>query len=373
MWRWWGHWPVWSAYAAGGWSLGYGALGLYWALGGNGFPFAHVAANRATGSILENAPVTVVAPTMAALGLLGGIAGILMPHGQGSGPVRRVLLVLGWASAAALALVIPDYSILGILALSPVLLVFAFTGVPGPQHDIGAILYWHRMNLVLMFLGGLLWAAATLAYQRRTRRACGNCGRRDTQGARWTTPEAARRWGRRAVLVACVANVPYEITRIAWYFGYPLGITTDFHRMMANTPGMLSAGLGLAMAGIAGGILIHGLSSRWGEVYPRWIWFKAGKPVPPALAVVPASLVAVVLIPAGLMNFRIRLSSDMWAANVPATLWIVWGAALGAATYAYYLRRRLACRQCGRGDCQPAPGPAPRSATGERAEAPAHQ
>ncbi|MGA8117386.1 MAG: hypothetical protein WCA46_27435 [Actinocatenispora sp.] len=30
-------------------------------------------------------------------------------------------------------------------------------------------------------------------------------------------------------------------------------------------------------------------------------------------------------------------------------LWTVWGVALGAATFAYHLRRRGECRWCGRG------------------------
>ena len=33
------NWPVWAGYATAAWSLGYGLLGLYWALGGDGFPF----------------------------------------------------------------------------------------------------------------------------------------------------------------------------------------------------------------------------------------------------------------------------------------------------------------------------------------------
>jgi hypothetical protein len=37
--RWWRRWPEWIGYVAGGWALTYGALGLYWALGGAGFPF----------------------------------------------------------------------------------------------------------------------------------------------------------------------------------------------------------------------------------------------------------------------------------------------------------------------------------------------
>lgn len=348
MFRWWRYWPVWSGYAAAAWSLMYGVLGLYWTLGGDGFPFAPIDEDHASGSILEGTRAGIGAPVIAIFGLVGTIAGILMAGRRERGG-RTALLAFGWTSAVALALVIPDYSLLALVAFSPLFLVFAFTGVPGPQDGIGDILYWHRTNLFIMFAGGLLWAAATLAYQRRTNGDCAYCGRGDGRVGRWTTPEAARRWGRWAVRVACAAPVPYEITRLAWYFGIPLGIPKEFEQMMRDTPGMLEVGLGCAVASIGGGVLTHGLVRRWGEIYPRWIWFKAGRRVPPALAIIPASIVALVLIPAGVMNIRMGIGTATWASNGPGMLWIVWGAGLGAATYAYHLRRRATCRRCGRG------------------------
>ncbi|MEJ9233415.1 hypothetical protein LAV79_29475 [Peribacillus butanolivorans] len=36
---WLSRWPQWTGYAAALWSLIYGLLGLYWLLGGNGFPY----------------------------------------------------------------------------------------------------------------------------------------------------------------------------------------------------------------------------------------------------------------------------------------------------------------------------------------------
>jgi hypothetical protein len=323
----------------------YGVLGVYWSLGGAGYPFAKVADDRATGSILEGTPADVVAPIMAAAGLGGAVLALVRTRSRARG---RVPQTIAGILAVALALVIPDYTLIALLALSPALLVFVFTGVPGAQ-DLGDILYWHRVNLVILFVGGLLWAATAIAYHRRSRNACVSCGRGDRADKGWTTPESALRWGRRAVAVSVVATFLYEITRVAWYFGWPLGITDEFHQMMADTPGMLEMGLGLAVMGIGGGILTHGLVRPWGEVYPRWIWFKAGKRVPPLLAIVPASLVAVVLIPAGLMNGQLPTDAANWAVNLPGVLWVLWGAALGTATYGYYLRRRTACRRCGRG------------------------
>jgi hypothetical protein len=347
-------WPRWSAWAAGVWSLGYGGLALYWTAGGGGFPFAPIDEDHQSGSVLEGSRAAIVAPIMAALAIAGVAVAVLMARGWGPGRRTALLAGFGWVLAGGLVLVIPDYTLLAVVAFAPLLVVFSFTGVPGPQGGIGDILYWHRTNLIVLFLGGLLWALATLAYQRRRRGACEHCGRRPgTDGG--ASPEALLRWGRRAVVVACVAPLPYEITRLSWFFGLPLGIPPSFLRMMQDTPGMLDVGLGCAVASMIGGVLTGGLVRRWGEVYPRWIWFKAGKRVPVALAVAPASIVAVAVIPAGLMMFWTMDARDGWALYLPSMLWLVWGAGLGGATIAYYLRRRGVCRHCGRGRVSPSP------------------
>ncbi|MCX5065007.1 NYN domain-containing protein [Micromonospora lupini] len=355
--RWWGHWPTWTGYAAAGLALIYGGLGVYWTAGGDGFPFAPVDPARASGSILEGSRAEVVAPIIAVLGLLGAVVAWVMTRRTRPGRLSTALVVVGGAVAVGLTLIIPDYTLIMLVAFAPLLLVFAVTGVPGDQGGVGDILYWHRTNLIILFLVGLLWAAATVAYRRRVRGACAYCGRR--HGA---DPGPARqtllRRGRWAVAIACLAPLPYEVTRIAWYLGWPLGISRDFLRMMQDTPGMLEVGLGCAIASTLGGVLTHGLVARWGEVYPRWIWFSAGKRVPPALAVVPASIVAVTIIPAGLMFLWTSEARGTWALYVPSLFWPVWGVALGAATIAYHLRRRGACRHCGLGH-RPGPEPHP--------------
>ncbi|WP_326588452.1 NYN domain-containing protein [Streptomyces sp. NBC_01294] len=348
--RWWSGWPHWAPYAAAVWSLLYGAAGLYWALGGGGYPFGPVAQDRSTASLLEPSRAAVVAPVIAAVGLAGAVCGVLMARRgqrQHTRGVRRALLALGWAQALALTVVLQDYTLIAVVAFSPLLVVFAFTGVPGPQDGIGDILYWHRDNLLILFVGGVLWTLATLAYQRRTRGLCTHCGR-GGRAAAWTAPASAARWGRTAVLVAVLSSIPYDVTRVAWFFGHPLGITDAFLKDMQDTPGMLGIGLGLAVLSTAGGVLTHGLVARWGEVWPRWVPFKAGRPVGLATAIVPALLVAVVLIPGGLQMIRGGNHPFGWGTNYPAMLWVVWGAALGAATLAYYLRRRGTCGHCAR-------------------------
>ncbi|MFE5586027.1 NYN domain-containing protein [Kitasatospora sp. NPDC056531] len=345
--RWWSRWPEWSSYLAVAWSLLYGLASLYWALGGAGYPFRKTVNDRASASVLEPSSASVVAPVIAVFCAVGILVGVLMIRGWGTAWQRKALLAYGWLSACLLTFLIPDYSLLGLLAFSPLLLVFAFTGVPGHQ-TMGDILYWHRENLVIVFAGGLLWGAMTLAYQRRTGGQCVRCGRGSRAAAAWTEPAAALRWGRWAVWTAVISTLPYDITRLAWYFGWPLGITDAFLKNMQDTPRILGIGLGLGCASTLGSLLTHGLVSRWGEVWPRWVPLKRGKRIHPATAIVPASIVSVVLIPGGLMNIR-DYDAAMPGTNGPGIFWMVWGAALGIATYSYYLRRRGGCRYCGQG------------------------
>lgn len=55
-------WPRWSGYFTAAWSFGYGLLGLWWSIGGSGYPFGPVHEDRVTMSLLEGAPVEVAAP-----------------------------------------------------------------------------------------------------------------------------------------------------------------------------------------------------------------------------------------------------------------------------------------------------------------------
>jgi hypothetical protein len=151
----------------------------------------------------------------------------------------------------------------------------------------------------------------------------------------------------------------YAATRWAWALGIPLGISEEFFRE-GQAVGLWWAGAGLATVAIGGALLTLGLVQRWGEVFPRWIPFLAGKRVPPALAIVPASLVSILVTTAGLMFVRLTLlgavggvftfiDEEDWAALAPELLWPLWGIALAAATLAYYYRRRGPCLRGGRG------------------------
>src|SRR5688572_19015816 len=96
-------WPERASYVAAAWSLVYGALGAYWAAGGAGFPFGPENDPGARLSVLANAPQGVVAPVIAALGLVGAAVATLMARGQRGGAtgraIRVLLLAFAWAAA----------------------------------------------------------------------------------------------------------------------------------------------------------------------------------------------------------------------------------------------------------------------------------
>jgi hypothetical protein len=352
-------WPEWVGYAAALWSLAYGLLGLFWSFGGAGFPFgveADPEADRV--SILEGARPDTAAPVIAALGLAAFAVALAMARTRARGPLHLASVVFAWA-LAALAIVIPDSRPLMAVARTPIVL----GGLPfGWPDDVGffepGMFSWPVANQLLIILGGLLWAGTALAYQRRARSACAYCGRTDA-GSGWTSPASAARWGRWAVAVAVAVPVLYALTRWAWAFGIPLGVTSEFLREEAReTPDIWLAGAMLATVAVGGAVLTLGLIRPWGEIYPRWFPYLRGKPVKPRTAIIPGSLFAVLIVTAGLHAIRAQilgyypensgLGEENWGTTAPGLLWPLWGAALALAVLAYHLRRRGRCGYCGR-------------------------
>jgi hypothetical protein len=351
-------WHRWTGYAAAGWSFGYGLLGLYWTFGGAAFPFGPDGDEGGSGtSLLEHAQPETTGPVIAVVGLVGASLAVVMERRDRAGHDAAALAAFAWTMAAGLALVIPDYRPLLAVVRAPVLLVGAPFGWPeqvGLADFFPKFLPWPVVNQLLLIVGGLLWAATALAFQRRVRGSCVDCGRADVPVG-WTTPAAAARWGRRAVHVAVAVPIGYAVTRWAFALDVPLGVTREgLHKEAAESPGIWLAGALLATMGAGGAILTLGLVQRWGEVYPRWIPHLRGKPVRLRTAIIPASLVAILITSAGLMNLRwlvvgrYRLEQETWGLFLPQLFWPLWGAALGAATVAYYLRRRPACTYCRR-------------------------
>ncbi|MBB6733957.1 hypothetical protein H7C18_23820 [Cohnella sp. CBP 2801] len=346
--RFWKRWPEWIRDAALVWTLIYGTAALYWSLGGAGFPLGLENDPAAGSSIFSRATASAGAPIAAVLCLLGAIA-LLLFRLRVRGLVRTLLLGYAWIAAATLIFAVPDARVLIATAYAPIALVAALIGRPVHYLDSFS---WPIVHQFVCLAGGLLWGAAVLSFQRRTRDACASCGRR-SGASRETVAETAARWGRRATYVAIGSPVYYDATRIAWLFRIPLGISREMLDDLWSTGGVW-AGMGLALVSLTGTVLMHGLIRPWGEIFPRWVPFWAGKRVPPALAIVPAALASVMIAVTGIQVagqflFEPAIVGLGWGASTPLLLLPVWGVALGIATIAYYYRRRGRCEKCGRG------------------------
>jgi hypothetical protein len=216
-------WPDWVGPAAAGWSLSYGLLGLHWTFGGAGFPFGtDHDPHAAKVSILEQVQQHAAAPVVAALELGGAVLAMALARRRTPGPLGAALLGFAWSMAAALAVVIPDVRPLTAVARAPIVLGGLPFGWPLPGVSLPSLFPWPVTNQLLLIGGGLLWAAAAVASQRRTRNACGHCGRSDATSG-WATPASAARWGRWATYLAVAVLVLYAMTRWAWALGIPLG------------------------------------------------------------------------------------------------------------------------------------------------------
>ncbi|GAB3850059.1 hypothetical protein GCM10029963_35700 [Micromonospora andamanensis] len=331
---------------AAGWLGLWGLLALAAAITGTGYPFG--ANDPHLDSTLLRLLPTDAGPQFFAGMLLTAAALVLVSRTTTpTGPLRTPLLGYGWAVAFVLTVVVPGVQVLALAGYAPMLLIGAPFG--WPPVDYADVFTWTLAARVAAMAGGVLLGGALLAWQRRTAGSCVGCGR-DGTGRGWTTPAAAARWGRWAVWVAAVIPFGYALTRFAWLAGIPLGISSaDLADLWEN--GAVWAGAGLGAFATVGSVLTLGLVQRWGERFPRWIPGLAGRRVPVRLAVVPATAVAVLATAAGVNALSLpefwTVGRGLSAAGAPLMFFPLWGLALGAATYAYHLRRRGACGRCG--------------------------
>lgn len=316
---------TWLASVACAWALAYGALGLYWGFGGTGFPYGARDSGELGVSLLSGLRADSVGPLIAVLGLIGAAVALAMGRPSGRVIPRPVLLAFGWAAAATLLLVVPDIRALTFLGYLPAL-VFAIGFDPVDWPVI--------LNQGFCLAGGIVWGATTLSYGRATH---GSAAARSVSGG--------PRWGRWVTYAAVVLPLPYAATRLAWAMGFPLGVSNEFLRM-SEASGAATVELSLSGMAIVGALLTLGLVQHWGEDFPGWLPGVGGKRVPPALAIVPASIAAVLLTIGGLSIWRawliggLPLAEDGWGTVVPALVFLPWGITLGLATYAYSERRR---------------------------------
>ncbi len=356
-------WQRWAPYATVAWSLIYAALGIYWAVSGRGFPYPPATVSDMMGSLLGRFGPGVAWIAVMLAGIPAAAVGAAMLRDVRSRALRPLLITAGVLLAGVLLLLMTGLDLLVKFGYIPYAVFGLFTGSEISQSMLGAWTQWATIHQLLCLTGGFLWLAATVCYARRSVGACLYCGRRDSPEG-WQGPDQAARWGRIAVYVAFVAPVFYALTRYAWVLGFPLGMSQEYLRQ-GQENGMWTSGLFLATFGLVGAMLMLGLVQRWGEVFPRWMIGLAGHRVPMALAVVPASLVSVLLVVggAGIWSTLDQMVANLVAAGLdgmgiigaiifqvgPTLLFPVWGVALAVATLGYYFRLRGPCSACGRG------------------------
>lgn len=339
-----------KSHAAAAWAALYGTLALVWTATGRGFPFG---TNDAGGdaSLLRWLPAEAGAPIFAGVLLATAAAALSMPTTNPRGAARTALLAAGWSVVALLLLVVPDTRLLARAGYAPLLIAGAPFG--WPDVDYPEIFSWPVINMAVSVAGGLLLARALLAWQFRTAGACVACGRASGPSGGWASAASAARWGRRAAYTAAAIPVLYALTRFAWAAAVVTGVT-NLDPAEFDDESVVWAGAGLGAFACVGAVLTLGLVQRWGEVFPRWMVGLAGRRVPVWLATVPATVVAVLVTSASLglvtSGTMAHLAGDGALLAAPMLLWPVWGVALGAAALGYHLRRRGACRTCGRDD-----------------------
>jgi len=163
----------------------------------------------------------------------------------------------------------------------------------------------------------------------------------------WQRPAAAARWGRTAVAAAVAIPLLYAVTRFAWVLGWPVGFDAEAY---ADSGGDVTSGGFLAVGALVGSILTVGLVRPRGERFWSWLPRWGGRRVPVPLAVIPASTVAALLLPAGVSMIvaatehlgvaSLGSLAENWAAIGVTFLWPIWSLALAVATWAYALRRQ---------------------------------
>ncbi|GEK87447.1 hypothetical protein [Microbacterium aerolatum] len=308
----------------------------------------HTAPTAIESGLLGGVPDAAAAVGIAVLAVLGAVTAAWARWGWTTTRTARALTAVAAAVVLAGAVPLTDATVLTGLGYLPVMLLM----VPFSATARGKLDFYVEPAFLIqtaVLAGAVLLAVSVVRYVRRSTAACERCGRRrDGIDPGWTTPAAAARWGRVATLLAAAIPAFYGITRIAWALGIPLGYSRE--NLESVRAEALAPDIGLGCFALVGAALTLGLVQRWGDSFPRWTFGLAGRQVPVRLAVIPATLVAVVVLPAGMtvvgnamQDGMGSFGADTWGAILPPMMWPLWSVALGAATYAYWLRRRGTC------------------------------
>src|SRR5699024_967363 len=277
------------------WSLAYTVLGVLWALGGEGYPFPTGASAEST-TLLGLLPQPVGALTLASIAVLSGLLALSLARPRQASamahppsPASSATAVVAVTVGLVVAVLLTDSRILTTIGYLPMIIGAVLTGGLEPA-ELSALMDWPSLNLLIMMVAGI--SLAVLGMRMLLPRL------------RRTSPARALRVGTAAVIVAVIVPVVYAVTRLGWFLGIPVGISEEF---LTSFEHITPIGAGLATFGLLGAVLTTGLVRPWGEVWPRWVPFLRGRPVPVRLPVYAAVAVAVPIASAGGMFIRLKL------------------------------------------------------------------
>ncbi|GAB3646826.1 hypothetical protein [Glycomyces tarimensis] len=260
-------------------------------------------------------------PTTSVISLVGYLVTFCLPVFLVTAPVLFARGKVGrLVAAGAVAAVIAALAAAG--PLDPAVIGSLLRNLGSGVGDLGL----YPLTELWSAAGGACWLAMTARLLLDARAG---------ETPRWLTPEGSARWGRRAAYLAFACSLPYGLTRLTWLTPWPYLMDAE---ALAAHPDMRVWGLLLGFACLGGGVLCLGLAARWGERWPYWVPALAGRPVPPAAAIVPASIVSYLFTITGVPF--IPLAFEAGHPELIAVFpFLPWGGALAAATLAYAIRR----------------------------------
>src|SRR5512140_891590 len=121
-------WQHWAPDAAIAWSLLYAALSLYWAITGNGFPFAPTPTPDPLASVLARLGPAVAWVIVVLAGLPAAALGVAMKRNIKAGSLRTLFVASGGVLSAVLLLFMADLPLLETLGYVPFTLFRLVTG-----------------------------------------------------------------------------------------------------------------------------------------------------------------------------------------------------------------------------------------------------
>jgi hypothetical protein len=281
---------------------------------------SHRRANAVTGGFGIAFTVTVGAGLLSAsaLSIAGYLTALLIVVGAAivGTQVVRIWRIGRWTVGAIAAALVAVFAT-GVLPVEALgVLGRNIAGMAGELASIAVVLG--------LTVAVLLWALVAGTAMR-------DAGMLDRLG-RWVL-----RHRRAITIIAALGPAPYAVLRLTWLTPWPYGfINTELPPDARIWGLLLSAG---AWAGI---VLTIGLIRPWGEVFPRWMPFAAGQPVPVWVAAVPGATVAAILCVSAVPMIRMFAEQSLADALQSALIfpcWL-WGPALALAVWGYVLHRR---------------------------------